>query len=151
MWIRGNSWELLEGLTCASSYTANLLEKEVVSDVLQSLTCGFQRCHSYDTPIYIYIYTYVYTYICIYVHVYYIHILHIYIYMYVILTHKASDCRTITVAELVFQSANCMQQVVQQSCKNLPGLLGLVGSNLLASITVISVCPHAPVFVQILL
>ena len=92
--------------------------------------------------LYTYIYTYVYTYICIYVHVYYIHILHIYIYLYVIVTHKASDCRTITVAELVFQSANCMQQVVQQSCKNLPGLLGLVGSNLLASNT-LKLCTHS--------
>ena len=118
----------------------NLLEKEVVSDVLQSLTCGFQRCHSYDTP------TYIYIYICVYIHMHlctcvlYSYFAHIY--MYVIVTYKASDCRTTTVAELVFQSANCVQQVVQQSCKNLPGLLGLVGSNLLASNT-LKLCTHS--------
>ena len=48
---------------------------------------------------------------------------YIYIYLYVIVTHKASDCRTITVAELVFQSANYMQQVVQQSLNNPAALL----------------------------
>ena len=94
------------------------------------------------------LYTYIYIYICVYIHMHlctcvlYSYFAHIYIYLYVIVTHKASDCRTITVAELVFQSANCVQQVVQQSCKNLPGLLGLVGSNLLASNT-LKLCTHS--------